>query len=120
MSDRGSVAVEFALVLPLVLLALLAVVEVVVIARTQLEVAHAAREGAREAATTPDVERAVDAARAALPPDVAGSARVTVEREHHVGGTARVSISLRHPVAAAVFGGVDVTVRSAAVMRVER
>lgn len=65
MSERGSAAVEFALVLPLVLLALLAAVEVVVVARTQLEVGHAAREGARQAATVPDVERAVTAAQVA-------------------------------------------------------
>lgn len=111
---------EFALVLPVVLLVLLASVEVVVIARTQLDVGHAAREGAREAATVPDVERAIAAARRALPPTVAASARVTVERQQHVGGTARVTVTVRHPVVALVFGGFDVTLRSSAVMRVER
>lgn len=120
MSERGSAAVEFALVLPLVLLALLAAVEVVVVARTQLEVGHAAREGARQAATVPDVERAVTAARRSLPDSVAGSARVSVERQQHVGGTARVTVSVRHPIAAPLFGGFEVTLRSTAVMRVER
>jgi len=47
---RGSAVVEFALVLPLVLVVLLGAVEVAVVARTQLEVSQAAREGAREAA----------------------------------------------------------------------
>lgn len=111
---------EFALVLPVVLLLLLASVEVVVVARTQLEVGHAAREGARAAATLTDVEQAIRAARRSLPGAVAGSARVTVEREQHVGGTARVTVSLRHPVVAPLFGGFDVTLRSTAVMRVER
>ncbi|MBM3696432.1 MAG: pilus assembly protein, partial [Actinobacteria bacterium] len=46
--------VEFALVLPLVLVVLLGAVEVAVLARAQLEVSQAAREGAREAATVPD------------------------------------------------------------------
>lgn len=120
MSERGSAVVEFALVLPLVLLALLAAVEVVVVARTQLEVGHAAREGARQAATVPDVERAVTAARRSLPDSMAGSARVSVERQQHVGGTARVTVSVRHPIAAPLFGGFEVTLRSTAVMRVER
>jgi len=52
--DRGSAAVEFVLVLPVVLALLLATVEVAVAARVQLEVTQAARQGAREAATTPD------------------------------------------------------------------
>jgi Flp pilus assembly protein TadG len=39
--------VEFALVLPLVLVVLLAAVEVAGVARAQLEVSQAAREGAR-------------------------------------------------------------------------
>lgn len=120
MSERGSAAVEFALVLPLVLLALLAAVEVVVVARTQLEVGHAAREGARQAATVPDVDRAVAAVRRSLPEPIAGSARVTVERQQHVGGTARVTVSVRHAVATPLFGGFDVMLRSTAVMRVER
>ena len=51
--------VEFALVLPLVLLVVFAAVEVAVVARTQLEVVNAAREGAREAATNPDPAAAV-------------------------------------------------------------
>jgi Flp pilus assembly protein TadG len=112
--------VEFALVLPVVLLVLLASVEVVVIARTQLEVGHAAREGARAAATVPDVERAVAAARRSLPESSSATARVTVEREQHVGGTARVTVTVRHPVVAPLLGGFDVTLSSTAVMRVER
>ncbi len=120
MRERGSAAIEFALVLPVVLLVLLSTVEVVVVARTQLELGHAAREGAREAATTPDVERAIAAARRALPESVAALARVAVEREQHVGGIARVTISIRHAVASPLLGGIQITLRSSAVMRVER
>lgn len=120
MSERGSVAIEFALVLPVVLFVLIASVEVLVVARTQLEVGHAAREGAREAATTPDVERAIAAARRTLTNQAAGAARISVERQQHVGGTARVTVTVRHAIAAPLFGGFDVTLRSSAVMRVER
>ena len=111
---------EFALVLPLVLVVLLAVVEVAVAARTQLEVSHAAREGAREAAASPDIERAVAAVRRTLSPEAAGRARVAVSREHRVGGAAEVVVRLRHRVAAPLFGGFDVTLVGRAVMRVER
>lgn len=111
---------EFALVVPLVLVVLLAVVEVAVAARTQLEVSHAAREGAREAAASPDVERAVGAVRRSLPPDAAGRARVSVSRQHVVGGAAEVTVRLRHRIAAPLFGGFDVVLVGRAVMRVER
>lgn len=111
---------EFALVLPLVLVVLLAVVEVAVAARTQLEVSHAAREGAREAAASPDVERAVGAVRRSLPPGASGRARVSVSRQHVVGGAAEVVVRLRHRVAAPLFGGFDITLVGRAVMRVER
>jgi Flp pilus assembly protein TadG len=119
-AERGSAAVEFALVLPLVLLVLRAAVEVAVAARVQLEVSGAAREGAREAATTPEPERAVAAVRRALGGDAGGRARVSVVREHVVGGTAEVVVRLRHRVAGPLFGGFDVTLVGRAVMRVER
>jgi Flp pilus assembly protein TadG len=117
--DRGSAAVEFVLVLPLVLSLLLAAVEIAVVARVQLEVTQAAREGAREAATTPDPERAVAAVRRALGPE-GTRARVSVSRDHVVGGAAEVVVRLRHRVAAPLFGGFDVTLVGRAVMRVER
>ena len=49
MSHKGSAVVEFALVVPLVLALILCLVEVALVARTQLEVVNAAREGARRA-----------------------------------------------------------------------
>ena len=79
MIDRGSAVVEFALVVPLVLLLLLGVVEVGLVARGQLMVISAAREGAREAAATPDPAAAVRAARAALG-DAGSTARVSVRQ----------------------------------------
>lgn len=120
MSERGSASIEFALVLPLVLVVLLGIVEVLVVARTQLEVGQAAREGARQAATTPDVSSAVAAARRALPDGIADTARVAVHREQHVGGAARVTVSVDHRVAIPLLGGFGVTLRSVAVMWVER
>ena len=118
MNDGGSAAVEFALVLPLVLLVLLAVTQVAVVARTQLEIASAAREGARRAATAPDPAEAVEAVRRALGPEAAARVRVQVRRPHVVGRPAEVIVTL--PVRLVGLGGMTVDVRSKAVMRVER
>jgi Flp pilus assembly protein TadG len=52
--ERGSAVVEFALVVPLLLLVALGLIQVAVIGRDRLVVEHAARAGAREAAVTSD------------------------------------------------------------------
>lgn len=119
MSERGSAVVEFALVVPLVLALLLAVVEVAVVGRTQLELISAAREGAREAAANPDPAGAIRAVHAALG-DPGGSAVVSVRRPHVVGERAVVSIRLPYRVAAPLVGGFTVELSARAVMRVER
>jgi Flp pilus assembly protein TadG len=118
--QRGSAAIEFVLVIPLVLAVLLAAVEVTVVARTQLTVSQAAREGAREAATSPDPERAVTVVQHYLGPDLGGGARVAVSRDHIVGGRAEVVVTVRHRVAAPFFGGVPIELQGRASMRVER
>ncbi len=118
MNDGGSAVVEFALVLPLVLLVLLAVTQVAMVARTQMEIIGAAREGARRAATAPDPAEAVAAVRQALDPVHAARARVQVRRPHIVGKPAEVTVVL--PVRLAGLAGLTVRLRSKAVMRVER
>lgn len=120
MSDRGSAVVEFALVIPLVVVVLLAVVEIAVIARTQMEVSQAAREGAREAAAVPDPARAVSVVRAFLGEDLAARTRVSVSRDHRVGGRAEVTVSLRYPLGGGLLGGLTVTLEGRSSMRVER
>ena len=112
--------VEFALVLPVVVLVLLTVVEVTAVARTQYELVNAAREGARMAATVPDPSRAVEAVKTALTPDLAGRVRVTVERPAVVGKAATVTVLLPYRVGAALLGGYQLDLRSKAVMRVEQ
>lgn len=111
---------EFALVVPLLLVVLLASVEVMLVAHAQLQLGHAAREGAREAATTPDLERAIAAVQRSLDDGAASRVRVSVDRQQHVGGTARVTATLTHAIATPLFGGFAVTLKSSAVMRVER
>ena len=64
-STRGQATVEFVMVLPLVAMVCLAVVQVAVVARRDVLVAHAAREAARAAAVESDSTAAVTAAREA-------------------------------------------------------
>jgi Flp pilus assembly protein TadG len=118
--SRGSAVVEFALVLPLVLVVLLAAVEVAGVARAQLEVSQAAREGAREAATVVDPEAAASVVRHFLGDDLGARARVSVTRDHVVGGRAEVVVEVPYRVAALLFGGFTVHLEGRCTMRVER
>ncbi len=118
--EPGSAVVEFALVLPAVVLVLMAVVEVTVVARTQYELVHAAREGARTAATVADPARAVLAVQSALDPAASDRVRVTVERPGTVGGSAVVTVVLPYRIGARILGGLQVDLRARSVMRVER
>jgi Flp pilus assembly protein TadG len=75
--DAGQAAVEFAIVLPVALIAVLGIVQVGIALRNELAVNVAAREGARAAAVTADVSAAaVEAARNAadLPLEITASA----------------------------------------------
>lgn len=120
MADRGSAVVEFALVVPLVILVLLATVEIALVARTQLEVSQAAREGAREAAASPDPARAVAVVRQFLGDDLGSRARVSVSRDHQVGGRAEVTVVIRHRLAGGLAAGLTVDLQGRSSMRVER
>ena len=54
-SQRGQATVEFALIIPLVVVVLLAVVQIGLVVHAQLHVAHIAREVARAASVDPTV-----------------------------------------------------------------
>lgn len=111
--------VEFALVIPLVLILLVGIVEVAVVARAEIQLVHAAREGAREAAASPETGRAVAAVRAALG-QAGDRARISVSRPSTVGQVARVRVVVPHRIAAPILGGFTVSLTSTAAMRVER
>jgi hypothetical protein len=118
-SGKGSAVVEFALVVPIVLALVLGLVEVALVARTQLEVVNAAREGARQAAASPDPADAAKAVRNVLG-ESGSSARVSVRRPDVVGSLAEVRVALPYRVAAPLFGGLAVEIAARAAMRVER
>jgi Flp pilus assembly protein TadG len=120
--EDGSEAVEFALLLPLLLLVLLAAVQVGVLARDQLVLSQASRAGAREAAVNADdagIREAVNGAASGLDP-----ARLTVEvtREGSQGEPVTVVVGYDAGVATILSGWLmppEVHLVSAATMRQE-
>jgi Flp pilus assembly protein TadG len=118
--ERGSIAVEMVLVLPLVILTLVAGLQVVTVVRVRTELVGAARDGARVAATTPDPRRAVEAAMNALPPAVRERARVSVTRPAVPGRQATVVVSLRHRLGSPFPDGLAIDLTGSATMLVER
>lgn len=112
-ADRGQAAVELALALPLVVMLLAGLVQLVVVARDQLAVEVAARDGARAAAVAAAPAAAADhAAHAAItlrPIAVATS----------VGGdTVTVSVTYVNPTDAPLIGRFvgDVELRASVTM----
>ncbi len=90
--------VEFALVLPLLLLMGLAIVQVGLLARDRLLVEAAARAGARQAAVEADDAATRDAALASAPGLDAALATVSVSRAGTRGDPVTVSVSYADPI----------------------
>lgn len=119
--ERGQAAVELALVLPLVVLLLLALVQLGLVVRDQILVVHAAREAARAAAVEPSPDAASSAAAdgSGLP-----ASRLHVDVTGRAGPGSRVAVAVAYraptdvPLVGAALG--DVTLRGRATMRVER
>jgi Flp pilus assembly protein TadG len=117
MAERGSLSVEAAFVIPVILVVLMAVVETLAVINTQLGLIAAAREGARVAAVAADPAAAVDAARGVL--GEMTSARVAVVRPAVVGRDAEVTVMVDKPLVTPLLHGITVPLRARAVMRVE-
>jgi uncharacterized membrane protein len=121
--ERGAASVEFAAVLPLVLIALLLVVQVALVVAEQLVVQHAAREGAREAAVWNDDARARDAAIRAGNLDSDRTEIDVTPADRPVGAPVTVTVRYRVPLVVpyvARFLPADVTLTASSVYRVER
>lgn len=116
-AERGQATVEFAFVIPLVVFAALAVIQVGFVVRDQMGVVHAAREAARAASVDRDPEAPVRAARRTLP-----GAEVHVGPRPRVGDEITVSVKY-HSVTSLPLVGVlfpDPDLHASATMRVER
>jgi Flp pilus assembly protein TadG len=107
-SQRGTAAVEFALVLPLVLVVALALVQTGLLVRDRLLVEAAARAGARAAAVQEDAEAIRSAALAAAPSLEGSAVSLTVTRTGVRGEPVTVSLrylaSVRVPFVDWLFG----------------
>src|SRR6476660_6974227 len=114
--QRGQATVALALVLPLVVFGLLAILQVGLVVRDQVAVIHAAREAARAASVDRDPDGAVRAARRVL-----ARAEVHVGARPAVGAPITVDVTYHDhtdlPLVGALFPDPDLHAR--AVMRVE-
>jgi Flp pilus assembly protein TadG len=96
--ERASAAVEFALVLPLVLIMAMGLLQVGLLVKDRLVVEESARAGAREAAvTTNDAEVAQAATSAAVSLDPS-RLEVAVKRDGGAGTPVTVSVLYHAPV----------------------
>lgn len=118
--QAGQSTVELALLLPVVILLLLAVLQVGLLGRDVLLVAHASREAARAAAVDADPGAA---RRAALASSGLAGDRVDVRVRGRDGPGSRVEVvvAYRAPTAVPIVGRLlgDRTLRAAVTMRVE-
>jgi Flp pilus assembly protein TadG len=121
--ERGTASVEFACVLPLVLISLLLVVQVALVVAEQLVVQHAAREGAREAAVWNDDQRAREAAIRTGDLDADRASIDVTPSDRAVGTPVRVTVHYRVPLIVpyvARFLPGEVTLNASSEYRVER
>jgi Flp pilus assembly protein TadG len=102
--ERGSAVVEFALVVPLVLVVALALVQVAVIGRDRLLLEHAARAGARTAAVDPSDDAVRASVLAAVGPLDPAEVRIEVRRELEIGRPVAVRVAYAVPVAVPLAG----------------
>src|SRR5436309_11926952 len=110
-SDRGSIGsatVEFALVLPLVLVVVLALVQVGLLVRDRLLVEAAARAAARAAAVQDDPDAITSAALAAAPGLDPARASVETTRVGERGSRSRSASSTRRRSASRSWDGSSV------------
>ena len=115
--DHGQATVELALVLPVLVLFLLALVQTALVARDAVLVQDAARAAVREASVDAGDGRVRDAARRTL-----GGVEVEVHRTGGVGDPVEVRVHYREHTNLPLVGPLfpDVTLRAQATMRAER
>jgi Flp pilus assembly protein TadG len=115
--ESGQATVEFALVLPLVIFLILAVLQTALVVRDYVATVHAAREAARAAS----VDRRPDAAAAAAR-RVLRRARVDVSARPAIGAPIRVDVSYTSHTDLPLVGRLypDPELHASATMRAER
>jgi hypothetical protein len=125
-ADGGQATVEAAMTLPIVLIALLLVVQVGVVVRDALALCQASREGARAAAITGDDASATDAVRRSAGPLDASRIAIDVEPpsgERGRGGELTVHLSYAERLTIPIVSKLvsfEVPLRAASTIRIEQ
>ncbi|HEV7864043.1 MAG TPA: TadE/TadG family type IV pilus assembly protein [Acidimicrobiia bacterium] len=116
-AEAGQTTAELAVVFPVVLLLVLALIQAALVLRDDLALVNAARDAARAASLDPDPARAERAAAAVLP-----GAIVHSDPRPAVGELVRVWVTYRSPTTLALVGPLlpDPVLVARAAMRVER
>jgi len=120
--ERGSAVVEFALVLPVLLLLCLALVQVGLLARDQLLLVQAARAGSRQAVVDPEDDAVRSAALQAAPGLDPTRVEVTVDRTGGLGQPVEVTVGYEAMIAlplAGLFFPSEVRLEASTAMRQE-
>jgi Flp pilus assembly protein TadG len=120
--ERASASVEFALVLPLVLIMALALVQVGLLVKDQLVVQECARAGARQASVSTDDGSVRDAAVEAAATLDTSRVTVTIERAGGGGTPATVHVAYAAPIVVPLVTWlfpVSIDLGASAVMRQE-
>ncbi len=119
--EHGQSSVELVLVLPVLVMAMLAVVQIGVVGHHQLVLWHAARESARAAAVDPTVSAARTAAHASAPTLDPGRLTVDLDGGTSAGDLVTSSLTYRASTDVPVVGRLidDITLTAEVTMRVE-
>lgn len=103
MKDSGQATVEFALVLPLVMLIFAVGIHLVAYSRNQVLVVNSARAAARVAMTTGSADAIYKAGREASPGLAPDRLSFEIEGERRLGGLVRVRAKYRYEVRIPIF-----------------
>ncbi|HYZ91513.1 MAG TPA: TadE family protein [Actinomycetota bacterium] len=123
-ADHGQATIEAALTLPVVLIALLLIVQVGLVVRDALALVQAAREGARAAAVSGNDDDARAAIRRSAGPLDADEIEIEVQPEQRERGSP-ITINLRYidrlriPIVSRILS-LELPLRASATMRLER
>ncbi|MEX0874632.1 MAG: TadE family protein [Actinomycetota bacterium] len=125
-TESGQATVEAALTFPVVLIALLLIVQVGIVVRDALALTQAAREGVRTAAITASDDRTVESIRRAAGPLAFGRIEIDIdpgaearERGEPVSVRLRYTERLRIPIVSRIVD-MELPLRATATMRLER
>lgn len=119
--DKGQSSAELAVLLPVIMFLILAVIQIGLVARDYVVIHHAANEAARRSALDPTATVARSAAVGSSPVLQRDRLEVGLGGDAHQGGLLTVRVRYRSATAVPVVGALigDVSMSAEAVVRVE-